>query len=61
MINDENDDPLTPSERATVRPEARGICLAVRKGTGGGVQCELPLHHRGSHWGDGRTWSNLSR
>lgn len=48
-------DPLTPSERAGVNPDYRGICCAVRHGTGGGISCDKPLHHPGDHEESGST------
>lgn len=49
-------DPLTPDERTKCSPEAMSLCLATMGGTGGGVQCELPVCHPGDHSDGDRGW-----
>lgn len=51
----EAEDPLTSSERAGMNPAAAGLCCAVRRGTGGGVVCDRPVHHTGDHCESGST------
>lgn len=55
-------DPLEPNERAVLSPETQGLCCAVRRGTGGGIICDLPMHHTGPHSdGAARSWREEPR
>lgn len=51
-VRPEAEDPLTPSER----PPGLTQCCAVLRGTGGGIDCELEVHHRGPHRSGDRSW-----
>lgn len=60
-FEDQADDPLTPSERAPISPQYQGMCLAHQPGSGGGGNCELPVHHTGPHRDHGSEWPAKTR